>query len=248
MIIIIIIIVVLCCYISSESVICYIVIAVLNNKNMEAELLETTFRLPFYGSHKFCCICGSTAPRDGLVRINRSTRFKFLVQHHMIIPASGGLRICSNHNRRGGKLSLAQCNFGESRLQVKLIHHKRKRAKNTPARTTSYRPTRVSDIISALEDICFGANDSNSVNETETENFEHEIEVVQPPISWARFKDDPIALRSLFNAPSAGHIETIVDSLHSELSLHGDDSESANENEDTAVLYIIIIFANYESC
>ena len=138
------------------------------------------------------------------------------------------MRICNIHNSCRGVISLKQCNFGEHRLNVR----KRKREKNKPARTTSYRSLEVGDVLSALQELVSWTNESkNSKKET----------ALQPPICWSRFKNDEAALRGLFNSPSSNHIETIVDSLYGELSLINDDSNSDEEASDAVVIIIIII-------
>ena len=109
-----------------------------------------------------------------------------------------------------------------------------RKRKVTPAKRTPYRDLEPEDVLRTLEELVSWVE---SITDDSCDETRPKFE--EAPISWNKFKDDEEALRCLFNAPSAHHIEAMVDSLYDEQYVrYNSDSEVVIHN---LIIYLVLL-------
>ena len=159
-----------------------------------------SFRLPPYTNKRQCIICGPTNTTDCLIAVNAAIRLHLFAERNRIV--TGGLKICSHHICTNGTIDIIPANKGFVALGKK----QRRRSHSNPARV--FNPLEPSQ--QELQEFLHLLQKQHLVSLPTGGDSK---ESMRNRVQLEDFPDKSDALRSLFKAPSKGHIRALAEEM-----------------------------------
>ena len=159
-----------------------------------------SFRLPPYTNKRQCIICGPTNTTDCLIAVNAAIRLHLFAERNIIV--TGGLKICSHHICTNGTIDIIPANKGFVALGKK----QRRRSHSNPARV--FNPLEPSQ--QELQEFLHLLQKQHLVSLPTGGDSK---ESMRNRVQLEDFPDKSDALRSLFKAPSKGHIRALAEEM-----------------------------------
>ena len=159
-----------------------------------------SFRLLPYTNKRQCIICGPTNTTDCLIAVNAAIRLHLFAERNIIV--TGGLKICSHHICTNGTIDIIPANKGFVALGKK----QRRRSHSNPARV--FNPLEPSQ--QELQEFLHLLQKQHLVSLPTGGDSK---ESMRNRVQLEDFPDKSDALRSLFKAPSKGHIRALAEEM-----------------------------------